>query len=554
MNKKLSIFFRGTIIGFVSTAIPGINSATVSVLLGIYQMMINSISDVFTDFKKSFKILFYLLLGFLLGAFCGALSFETFYHKYPIVIVMLVIGLLLGGLPKMLKSLKSGLKSFSCWLTLILTIFITNLCVFVFPTGTSIDFANMISFDYILLFFAGFLTSVTIAIPGIDYAILLLTLGYYHPLLKTIAELGMLQNVLHNVGIIIIYGVGYLLGLLIFAHAMKILTQKFQKQTAFASFAYILAAPFCIVKTCVSSNTNFNYNILQVGLGLFLGLIGFTFVFFLPKILGHIEKEEDEKFVVGSISESSEMYSRRIMKMPQRVAKVIFHNMHILLRMIFSFKRYGNVKKYSADKRHRILVKYINIFHNLAKVEVVSSGLDKLPKDLGAACFMGNHQGMDDPLIIMSVLKDYPAAFLANSERASNFLVDAVCDLCDSEKIDVYNIRSQLETYNRMEDKLCQGTRYVIFPEAWYSDNKNTLLEFHTPCFVPAMKTQSPIIPFCLYDSWKVFEDQGKDLLVVECHILDPIFYDEYHTLSKKELAVLVKSRIQGKLNELNAR
>ena len=57
MRKSLSIFLRGILIGFTSTAIPGISSATIAVLLGIYQLMINSISDVFTNFKKSFKIL-----------------------------------------------------------------------------------------------------------------------------------------------------------------------------------------------------------------------------------------------------------------------------------------------------------------------------------------------------------------------------------------------------------------------------------------------------------------------------------------------------------------
>ena len=554
MRKGLSIFLRGILFGFVSTSIPGISSATIAVLVGIYQLMINSISDVFTNFKKSFKILFFLILGFLLGAILGTIIFVLFFQVYPVVLVLLVIGILLGGLPQMLKNLKPGLKYPSCWVTLIITILISNICVFVLPIGTSIDFMNMISMDYILLFLTGILTSITIAIPGVDYAILLLALGYYHPLIQTVMGLIFFQNVLHNLGILIIYGVGYLVGLLIFSKLMKFLTTHYQKQTAFAGFAYVLIAPFLLVKTCVNNNQSFDFNYWQVGLGLMLGFVGFIFIFFLPKILKHVEAEDETKLLADSISSSNEMYSRRIMKMPPRVSKVIFNNIHVAISMVLNFKRFGNPKKYSMQKRSEVFVKYIDIFHKLAKVDIVSSGLDKLPKDLGACCFMGNHQGMDDPLVISTVLRDYPASFLANSERGSNFVVDAVYNLVEAERIDVFNIRKQYQTYANVSEGIIKGRRYIIFPEAWYSDNKNTLLEFHSPCFVPVLKTKCPIIPFCLYDSWKVFEDQGNERLKVECHILDPIYYEEYQNLNKKELANLVKMRIQAKLDELNAR
>ena len=50
------------------------------------------------------------------------------------------------------------------------------------------DIKERIIMAYILLFLTGILTSITIAIPGVDYAILLLVLGYYHPLIQTTGE------------------------------------------------------------------------------------------------------------------------------------------------------------------------------------------------------------------------------------------------------------------------------------------------------------------------------------------------------------------------------
>jgi 1-acyl-sn-glycerol-3-phosphate acyltransferase len=36
-----------------------------------------------------------------------------------------------------------------------------------------------------------------------------------------------------------------------------------------------------------------------------------------------------------------------------------------------------------------------------------------------------------------------------------------------------------------------------------------------------------------------------------QVHFLEPIFYEEYGTMNRKELAVLVKGRIEAKLQEL---
>ena len=104
-----------------------------------------------------------------------------------------------------------------------------------------------------------------------------------------------------------------------------------------------------------------------------------------------------------------------------------------------------------------------------------------------------------------------------------------------------------------MKNDILKGQRFIIFPEAGYKDNKNALQDFHTPAFSLAIKTKCPIIPFCLYDSWKAYNKDyaGYYKLQFQCHILPPIYYDEYKDLNKRELAALVKSRIQNKLDEI---
>ena len=55
-----------------------------------------------------------------------------------------------------------------------------------------------------------------------------------------------------------------------------------------------------------------------------------------------------------------------------------------------------------------------------------------------------------------------------------------------------------------------------------------------------------------LYDSYKVFSISSLKKIYPEVHYLKQITYDEYKDLSKKELADLIKTRMQEKIDELN--
>ena len=87
-----------------------------------------------------------------------------------------------------------------------------------------------------------------------------------------------------------------------------------------------------------------------------------------------------------------------------------------------------------------------------------------------------------------------------------------------------------------------------------YDDNHNELQDFQTGCLKFLYKTKSTIVPICLYDTYKVFGTNSLKPVTCEIHYLAPILYSEYKDLSKVELAELVKSRIQEKLDEIKKR
>ena len=76
------------------------------------------------------------------------------------------------------------------------------------------------------------------------------------------------------------------------------------------------------------------------------------------------------------------------------------------------------------------------------------------------------------------------------------------------------------------------------------------MLEFHGGSFRCATKSRCPIVPIAMVDSYKVLDQKGSKPVSVQIHYLKPILPEEYAGMKPAEVAALVKSRIQEKINE----
>jgi 1-acyl-sn-glycerol-3-phosphate acyltransferase len=76
------------------------------------------------------------------------------------------------------------------------------------------------------------------------------------------------------------------------------------------------------------------------------------------------------------------------------------------------------------------------------------------------------------------------------------------------------------------------------------------LLEFRNGSFRGAAKTGCPVIPVALVDCYKVLDQKGSKSVSVQIHYLEPIYHQEYKDLNTKELAALVRDRIEAKVKQ----
>ncbi len=243
----------------------------------------------------------------------------------------------------------------------------------------------------------------------------------------------------------------------------------------------------------------------------------------------------------------------RFISMITRFKRMLFKNAFLCVRL--NHKAASIAKKDIMPDEQRFLyaIKFVKKYHKDMKVNIKSFGLENIDKNMKGCMIISNHQGRNDCVVILQTLENFTCSFVIDDAKSHQYMFSKVCDMLHAKRIKFNDLRSQVQVYNEMTEEIKNGRRYIVFPEAGYKDNKNNLQEFNSACFSPVIKSQCPIIPICLYDTWKVFDEnyQSRKTLEVECHVLPPIFYEDYKGFSKQELADLVKMKINDKLNEI---
>ena len=289
--KRLITFIKGIILGFVGLAVPGLSASTIALEIGVYQHIIGAISNLFSKFRQSIGFLALIVLGYFTGGFIGAVAVESIYKFAPLVMILLVIGLIIGGMPHMARSLKSGAKKASDWIVLAVTVVLLLAFSFFVTGGKEVSFDEMHVWDYIILFFVGIITSTTLVVPGVDFAVLLLALGYYNAFTALISNIFDFSVIGHTLLILGIYLIGYGIGSFIFAKLIKKIIDRFKDQTTYASFGFVLVAPFVVVKKGIFDNPDFSYTTFDIIFGSILFIASLLIMIYILNVFDKKRKK-----------------------------------------------------------------------------------------------------------------------------------------------------------------------------------------------------------------------------------------------------------------------
>ena len=273
----ITLFFKGVFMG-IADAMPGISGGTIALLLGIYEELIRSISELklslFFELKKGFNPFWKKLNGnFLLALFSGIgislISFvkisANFLESFPLIIWSFFLGLVFATVNVIYKLINqwSRLNFFFLIISIVLSYFLSSFSVYE---------TDKISLLYIL--FSGVIASSAMILPGISGSLILVILGVYAYLIKSLDNLKMI--------VIFTFISGTLIGLLGFSRILKYLFNKHRDTT----YTIMLGLVIGSIEKVWPWNKSFSTELSNLNLLLSISLVilGFVIVILLERI------------------------------------------------------------------------------------------------------------------------------------------------------------------------------------------------------------------------------------------------------------------------------
>lgn len=280
MLKKL---LQGMVVG-IANIIPGVSGGTMMVAMGLYDKLIHAITHLKSEFKESLKLLVPIFLGAAIAIVALSRLFEFLLTNYPIPTNFAFCGLIAGSLPFIFKKVKGHAVSVGKGVCFVIFFAVVILMAVIGETSGNAADVSFGFINVVKLLVVGIIAAATMVIPGVSGSMMLMLLGYYDTILKTINKFMDaliafdIQDILVQCGILIPFGIGVILGIFLIAKLIEFIFSKAEIHAYYAIIGLILASPIAILlKTDWS-----DFSVLM----LVTGIITFVLGWFVSSKLG----------------------------------------------------------------------------------------------------------------------------------------------------------------------------------------------------------------------------------------------------------------------------
>lgn len=273
----LLLFVKGMVIG-VANIIPGVSGGTLAVVLGIYDKLIEAISNILSRSEKRKEYAIFLATVFLGAAsaivlLANLMNYLLTSHYH--LTVFAFMGLIAGGIPAIwrthpdMKPNQVRLVSFLIGAALvIIPAFLgaeTKDMAIVSNSGIP-EFALT---SYLFLVLAGFMAGGGMIVPGISGSFILVLMGQYTMIILAIKEL--------NLTPLLFVGVGAATGILVFSKIIEIALKKVPAGTYYFILGLVIGSLWVVFPGIPSS-------VKTVLAGWALFMAGMTLSYLMSKI------------------------------------------------------------------------------------------------------------------------------------------------------------------------------------------------------------------------------------------------------------------------------
>lgn len=241
-------FIRGFCMA-LADSVPGVSGGTIAFLMGFYDKFINSLNALISGSKKeridAIKFLMKIALGWAFGMILAVSILANVFDSGIYKVSSLFLGFIIASIPIMISEEKAVLKGkyYNLVYALLGALVVVMLSVFNFGSGIDVSNLNVGMILYILV--AGMIAISAMVLPGISGSTVLLTFGLYTSVITAVKE------VLHfdftNLGLLIIFAIGVILGVIVSLRGIKKILEKYRSATIYAVVGMMIGSLYAIV-------------------------------------------------------------------------------------------------------------------------------------------------------------------------------------------------------------------------------------------------------------------------------------------------------------------
>ncbi|NMA51044.1 MAG: DUF368 domain-containing protein [Mollicutes bacterium] len=266
-NNYLTIFIKSFLIG-MGIIFP-ISGSYLAFVLGMYDWILDIINNFKKKIKENWREIIIFVIGIILSCAFSVVAIHYTYDKYPVATLLSFLGVIVGGIPIIWKETKKEYKTSNFLFLLIGALILVGIS---FISGGKADL-SINGMGSLFLFSAGAIGAGAMIIPGVSGSVVLVVLGCYDGIIRVVYEILKFKSLAINIPIILIFGAGAILGIIITSKVMEHMMKKHSVKTHFAITGFVIASVINVLLEI--------YGLSASKIELFIGILLFIGGFFL---------------------------------------------------------------------------------------------------------------------------------------------------------------------------------------------------------------------------------------------------------------------------------
>lgn len=287
-TKANNFFYRmlcGAFLG-ISVIAPGISGSIMAVMMGIYDDLINIISNPFKKFKNNFFYLLPMVLGALISMVLLIKVLDFLFENYTVPAYLLFMSLIAGSVPTVIDEAKQEpiKKKYFIGTVLAFAFALTIGILGKSNVAVGVETANTASLTMkIYLPVCGGIAGMMSMVPGMSISMLLMMFGIYEPLLNLATGLmspdRWFSSAWFGEGITVATVVAaFLIGMVLFSNITKTVFKKYHSLGFLMVLGFMSGSIVSIFPGLPKGLLNWILSIVAIAIGLSIS--------YLFKVLG----------------------------------------------------------------------------------------------------------------------------------------------------------------------------------------------------------------------------------------------------------------------------